>query len=142
MAKLEQKRLWRTIVDAIQAPAQAAAWQRKQAAKRMMDAIKEHVEKGFPVNAQPYGPSMAELIAGMGGDHLPLLTRLFWSGANLSAPNTQDHTLPIEVSPFHCTAPSLQQAARPSSQRSGSHPPPPARESTLDWGRRVLGSWA
>ena len=71
MAKLEQKRLWRTIVDAIQAPAQAAAWQRKQAAKRMMDAIKEHVEKGFPVNAQPYGPSMAELIAGMGCAEAP-----------------------------------------------------------------------
>ena len=97
MSKLEQKRTWRTLVDAIHAPAHAPSWQRKQMVRRMMDTIKEHVEKGFPLTAQPYGPCLAELVAGMGPDHMPLLTRLFWSGANLSAPNTADMTLPIEV---------------------------------------------
>ena len=48
MSKLEQRRSWCSLVDAIHAPAHASSWQRPKLVRRMMDTIKEYVEKGFP----------------------------------------------------------------------------------------------
>lgn len=97
MSPAEIRRTWKVIADAIRNVNLAGAGERRTRIGRMNSTLRELIEKGFPINAQPTGPTMALLCAGMGLDHLPTLTTLFLSGANVQLHNSKDGTLPIEV---------------------------------------------
>jgi ankyrin repeat protein len=97
MSNAEIRRTWRVVADAIRNVNLAGAGERRARIDRMNMTLKELIEKGFPINAQPNGPTMVLLCAGMGNDHLPTLTKLFLSGANVQLHHAKDGTLPIEV---------------------------------------------
>ena len=98
MSEVEIKRAWPGVMDCIRRPALAATpRETKRATVEMLEYLRDLVERGFPLDAAPFGPSIAAVVAGMGPSYLPLLTRLFFSGANLQLRNTSDGSLPIEV---------------------------------------------
>lgn len=98
MSQLEVKRAWPGVVDAVLRPALAnSKGERDKEMKHMMSTLKEIIERGMPIDAAPFGPSLAHVVAGMGPTHIRLLSKLFFSDINMQKLNTSDFSLPIEV---------------------------------------------
>ena len=97
MSEPEVRRAWRTVADAIRAPNECDVGLRAALIDRMDRTLRELIEAGLPINSQPNGPSMVAMCAGMGAEHLPTISMLYLSGANVQLPNSKDGTLPIEI---------------------------------------------
>ena len=77
MSEIEVKRAWPSVVDVVRRPALARSPREREAAFAAMDShLKELVERGFPLDAAPTGPTAASVVAGMGPTHLSILQAL------------------------------------------------------------------
>ena len=83
-------RSWMTMVSAVTAVASAPASSVSKMLAKANGALQRLLQMGMPIDMAPHGKTLVHLVAAHGAALLPLLNQLFWSGANMQEPSSDE----------------------------------------------------